>query len=258
MDFGLAGKRVLVVGASKNIGAAIAKCFATEGAFVTLIARDMHKLYDLVEEIGGVNSGHGFIAVDLLSPAEPSRISEIILNKFGHYDIVVHNLGGALGYKDPFGRVEDWESVWRFNVGVAIEMNKILIPPMLARGWGRVIHISSISAEHGEPLSHEGGAIPYAAAKAYLNAYVKGLGRECAKKNVIVTAIMPGVVLSEGKYWDRACREQPEYVADFISHNYSIGRFCRPDEIAPFAVFLASEQASFAAGSIIPIDGGRI
>jgi len=166
MDFGLKEKRVLVVGASRNIGAAIAKCFSAEGCLVTVVARDREKLSRLVDEMGGTAVGHGFVIGDLLLPNEPTRIAGTILDKVGHCDIVVHNVGGGLGYKDPFGRIEDWESVWRFNVGIAIEMNKVLLPPMLDNCWGRVIHISSISAKVGEPLSQDGGAIAYYAAKA--------------------------------------------------------------------------------------------
>jgi len=259
MDLGLKGKRALIVGASKNIGAAVARCFAAEECAVTVVARDQERLAKLVDELGGTAAGHGFVCSDLLEHGEPTRVAVHIRETIGHCEIVVHNVGGALGCKDPFGRIEDWERVWRFNVGVAIEMNRVLIPAMLERGWGRVVHVSSISAQDGEPLSVPyGGAIPYAAAKAYLNAYVKALGRECAKGNVIVSALMPGAILSEGKYWDTVRQEQPALVNDFVSRHYAIGRFGRPEEIAPFAVFMASEQASFAAGAIVPIDGGRM
>ena len=259
MDLGLKGKRALVVGASRNIGAAVARCFAAEQCAVTVVARDREKMAILVEEIGGSAAGHGFVDSDLLLPGEPTRVTQHVLEAVGPCDVVVHNVGGALGCKDPFGRVEDWERVWRFNAGVAIEMNRVLIPPMLERGWGRVVHMSSINGQEGEPLSVPfEGAIPYASAKAYLNAYVKALGRECAKDNVIVSALMPGVILSEGKYWDKVRQARPELANDFLARHYAIGRFGRPEEIAPFAVFMASEHASFAAGSIVPIDGGRM
>jgi len=259
MDFGISGKRVLITGGSKNIGAAITRAFAAEGAIVTLVSRDVDKLRALIEEIGGEKGGHGFVSANLLDSGEPTRVVRELLAKQGAFDIVVHNVGGALGIKDPLGPVEDWNSVWNFNVGIAIEMNTILIPPMQEQRWGRIVHISSVSAEMGElRLQPYGGSIPYAAAKAYLNAYVKGIGREIARYNIVVSALMPGAILSKEKYWDRLRKTNPTLVSDYLREHHSIGRFGKAEEIAPFAVFMASEQASFACASIIPIDGGRI
>jgi len=258
MDLGLKGKKVLVVGASKNIGAATAKAFAGEGCKVAVIARDGIKLKALVDSIGGKKKGHGYICADLLVEGAPSDTAEEAVRAFGPFDIVVHNTGGALGLKDPLAPVEDWMKVWKFNVGIAIEMNVLLIPYMKKKKWGRIIHISSMAAELGEPASDKGGALPYCAAKAYLNSYIKGLGRELAKDGIIVSGIMPGVVLSKGKYWEKLQREDPKMVKQYLEHHSSIGRFGRPDEIAPFAVFLASKQASYAAGSIVKVDGGII
>lgn len=138
-------------------------------------------------------------------------------------------------------------------------MNAVLVPEMKKQGWGRIVHVSSISAEAGEPMAEPyGGALPYAAAKAYLNAYIKGLGRETAKDNVIVTGVMPGVVLCEGKYWDKLSKDNPKLVDKFIKEHYPIGRFAKPEEISPVVVFLASDKASYASGSIVPVSGGKV
>lgn len=259
MDLGIKGKKALVVGASKNIGAAIAQKLANEGCRVTVVARDEALLKELVSKMGGAKDGHAYLATDLLTEGAPSDAAKILVTNHGPFDIVVHNIGGALGIKDILGPIEDWEKVWKFNAGIAIEMNRLLLLPMIKKGWGRVIHISSISGELGEPLTDPfGGAIPYAASKAYLNSYVRGLGRELASKGVIVTALMPGAVLSEGKYWEKMTKSNPDLAADFLERFYPIKRFGRPAEIASFVVFLASKQASFAAGSIVPISGGRV
>lgn len=256
MDLGLKGKKILVVGASKNIGAETAKAFAEEGCKVTVVARDEKRLKALVKSLGGEKKGHGYISADLLVEGAPSDVAEEAIRHFGPFDIVVHNTGGALGLKDPLADVEDWKKVWKFNAGIAIEMNRLLVPYMKKRKWGRIIHISSMAAEMGEQTSEKGGALPYAASKAFLNAYIKGLGRDLAKHGVIVSGIMPGVVLSKGKYWEKLCKSDPKCVKDYLDSHCSIGRFGKPEEIAPFAVFLGSKQASFAAGSIIPVNGG--
>ena len=203
MDLGIRGKRVLITGGSKGIGAAIAKDFADEGAKVSIVSRNEDRSKQKIGEIGGESKGHEYIVSDLRDGGEPTRVVKELIAKHKKIDVVVHNIGGALGQKNPLGKVEDYNAVWQFNVGIAIEMNAVLVPEMKKQGWGRAVHVSSISAELGEPLVEPFfGALPYAAAKAYLNAYIKGLGREMAKDNVVVTGVMPGAVLSEGKYWD--------------------------------------------------------
>lgn len=256
MDLGISGKRVLIVGGSKGLGGAISECFNSEGCNITVIARRAEYLDKLKQRIGGNNT---FVSADLLSPGETEKVINNIVNKSGGFDIVVHNLGGALGIKDIFSLPDNWLEVWKFNAGISIEINNILIPIMVRNGWGRVIHMSSISSTVGEPTAPEfGGAIPYAASKAYINSYVQGIGRELADKNVLVNAILPGAIKSEGKYWDKMCTTNPKVVEEFISRHSSIGRFAEPREIASLVVFLASERATYFAGNLVPVDGGRV
>lgn len=259
MDLGIKNKRVLITGASKNIGLSIVKAFVNEGCKVSIVSRDKEKLAKIIEEIGGEKNGHYFLDADLLIAKNPTIVVENFIKKHGNFDIVVHNVGGALGIKNLLGEVESWQKSWQYNVGIAIEINNIVIPLMQAQNWGRIVHISSISGKVGEPLQEPyGGSLPYAAAKSYLNAYVVGLGRELAKDNIVVSALLPGVIHSEGKYWDKLKQSNPELVDNFINRHYPIGRFGKPEEIASFAVFMASAHSSFAAGSLISIDGGRI
>ncbi len=259
MDLGIKGKRVLITGGSRGIGAAIAKDLAAEGCKVSIVSRDEASLKQKLKEIGGRAKGHDYIVSNLREDGEPTRVAEELLAKHKKIDIAVHNVGGGLAQKNLFAKVEDWNMVWQFNVGIAIEMNAVLIPAMKKQGWGRVIHISSIVGELGEPaIESLGGALPYAAAKAYLNAYIKGLGNALAKDNVVVAGVMPGVVLSKGKHWEKLKKENPKLVQKFLDRYYPIGRFGCAEEISPFVVLLASEKASFAAGSIIPISGGRV
>ena len=83
--------------------------------------------------------------------SEPSlRIVRRYIPNFGNIDIVIHNVGGALGFKNPLGPIDQWNKVWYFNAGIAIEMNALLIPKMIENNWGRIVHISSISAKIGE------------------------------------------------------------------------------------------------------------
>lgn len=252
VDLGIAGKRVLITGASQGLGAAIAKLFSESGAKVSVISRRKEELQELVNSIGGERNGHSWHVYDLMETSAPTHASLEILRQHGSIDIVIHNLGGTLNVKDPLSPVDDWNRVWALNVGIAIEMNSVLIPRMIEQSWGRVIHISSISAESLR------GSTPYAASKAYVNAYTKGIGRSLAQKGIVVSAIMPGAFISEGGHWDNIKKNNPEIMDDFLRHHHAIGRLGNPDEIAPFVLFLSSKYMTFAQGTIINVDGGTM
>ena len=259
MKLGIANKRVLITGGSKGIGASIAKQFLEEGAYISLISRNNDNLQKIFKSCGiEKDSNHDFYAVDLREKDASANITRTILAKHKFVDIVVHNVGGALGVKDPLAKVDQWIEVLNFNLGIPIEINNILIPKMLKKNWGRIVHISSISGSIGEPDLSFGGAIPYAVSKAALNSYIKGLAKVYAEKNIIISGVMPGAIKSKGKFWDKSSKSNPRMVNKFLKENYPIKRFGSAEEIAPFVALLASEHASFASGSIIPISGGRV
>ena len=150
------------------------------------------------------------------------------------------------------GGIDEWYEAWKFNCGIAIDMNSVLIPEMIKNKWGRVIHVSSISAKmlRGNPL--------YASSKAFLNAYVKTVGRQVAQSGVVMSAVMPGAVAFENSYWEKTKKDNPAKVNDFLSHHQAVGRFGTPEEIANMVLFLGSEKASFMQAAIVPIDGGNM
>ena len=252
MDLGITGKRVLVTGASQGLGRAIAMDFAREGCQVAVVARREDKLRELVTSMGGQECGHTLCAVDLMEEGGPSRFFSQLTAQDRSFDIVVHNVGGTLNVRDPLSGVEEWNRVWRFNVGIAIEINQLAIPPMQQNGWGRVVHISSTAAIDVR------GSGPYAAAKAYLNAYVKTVGRSLAQSGVVVSALMPGSLMAEGGHWEHVSETNPFQIEDFLRHHQAIGRFGTPEEISPFALVMGSELAKFAPACILPVDGGSM
>lgn len=252
MDLGIRDKRVLVSGASQGIGLACARAFAAEKCRVTIISRRADALQTVVEEMGGATAGHDYLATDLMEPNAGTKAAENLLRSGGPFDIVVHNVGGTLELKDPLAPAATWNRVWHYNAGIAIDMNAVLVPPMIENRWGRVIHVSSISAESMR------GSAPYGAAKAYLNAYVTGLGRAVAPSGVVVSAVMPGAIWAEGGHWDRVREERPEVEADFLRHHHAIGRLGTAEEIAPTVLFMASQHVTFAPAAIVPVDGGTM
>ena len=257
MNLGISKKRVLITGASRGIGAELARHFAKEGCLLSLIARDQDNLESVLDQIGGRDCGHEYLKLNLKDSTVPGNAARELLSRHESIDIVIHNVGGGLGIKDPLAIMDDWLDVWKFNVGIAIEINAVLMPPMRKNKWGRVIHVSSVNAVTGGPmLEPYGGAGPYSCAKAYLNMYTKFLGREFAKDNVIVSAVMPGTIYSKGKHWDKLQNKDPQKVNEYLERYHAISRFGNADEIAPFVLLLSSTHASFAAGTLINIDGG--
>jgi len=252
MDLGIAGKRVLVTGASQGIGRAIALDFAREGCRVAIVARRENKLQDVVKEMGGTEKGHSYCAIDLMEEGAPARSIKELTDQQDGFEIVVHNVGGTLGMKNPLAAMEDWNRVWKFNVGIAQEINALVIPAMQKKQWGRVIHISSVAALDLR------GSCAYGPSKAYLNAYTKVLGRAVAPDGVVVSAVLPGAVYAPGGHWDWVQENKPEMLKDFLRHHHAIGRLGTAAEIASFVLFMASQHVTFGQGALINVDGGTM
>lgn len=250
MDLGIQNRLALVTGASRGIGRAIAVELAREGARVILIARSQEQLNTVKDEMDGPREGHRAIAIDLMVEGAVAQLARTISEQVGTPEIVVHNLGGSLGVLQAFASSEEWGKVWQFNVGIAHELNRVFIPPMVAKRWGRIVHISTLST-----FTYNGYAA-YVSAKCALNGYVKTVNREVSKDNVIVSAVAPGAIYSVGRYFARLQNEDPAALEDYFKNHLPIRRLGRADEIAPVVVFLCSGHASFMAGSIVGIDGG--
>ena len=252
MELMISGRRALITGAGRGIGRAVAQCLAREGAKIAAVSRPRADVESLLDSIGGEANGHAGVPMDLVPEAAPGRLLDRLENAgFGPIDIVVHNMGGTLNVSDPYCPIEDWRRVYRFNFEVAVELNRMIVPGMQRRRWGRVVHVSSISAMENH------GPVTYCAIKAALTAYTRSFGGVVAPDGVVVSAVLPGAVLTEAGYWDEASKERPEHVRKFLGERQRIGRFGRPEEIGNYVAYLCSELASFNTGSIVPIDGGQ-
>lgn len=250
MDLGIAGRRALVTGAGRGIGQAIAKSLAREGAIVAAVSRTPADLEQLVADLGGCEAGHVGISMDLTPEGAPAKLMQE-LESFRPLDIAIHNVGGTLNIGDPFCSIDDWRRVYRFNFEISVELNGMILPAMRQRKWGRIIHISSIAGMENQ------GPVTYCAMKAAVTAYARSMGGVVAPDGVVISAVLPGAVFTDGGYWDTASRERPEHVNTFLTERQRIGRFGRPEEIADYVAYLCSELASFNTGSIVPIDGGQ-
>lgn len=241
-------KTAIVTGASRGIGRQIAIDLSSSGVYVVGIARPSQNLVSLEQQLAGLDGGGRTFSIDLDSLDAAKQVIDHIPESV---DIIIHNVGGNLGLTDPLGSSSEFMTVIAHNLALSIDLNSHFIPRMQAQGWGRVCHVSSISALENQ------GPPSYSAAKASINAYVRGLGRYVAKDGVVVTSLMPGAVLTEGGYWDEALSTRPEHVEKFISERMAIGRFGTVNEISNAALFLVSEASSFMSGSCILVDGGQ-
>lgn len=252
MDLGLKGKNVLIVGASKGIGRGIAKGFAAENARIVAVARSEDLLKEVQTEALACGASSFSYEVQDIMECDTKEFADSLLKKYGYFDVVIHNVGGSLISRDHLAGAEDWNYALKFNAIASIDMNSVLIPPMIERGNGRVIHISSISAVmlRGNPL--------YASAKAFLNAYVTTVGRQLAPTGVLLCSVMPGAVAFEGSYWDKSAKAGEPKVNDFLTHHQAVNRFGTPEEIANAVLFMASDKSSFMQAANIPVDGANM
>jgi 3-oxoacyl-[acyl-carrier protein] reductase len=251
MNLGISGKLALVTGGGRGLGEGICRSLAHEGARVLATSRNASDLDRLVEEIGGSSAGHLSFSLDIAAPDGPATLVEFIRRQNLQPDIIVNNVGGNLAFTDPLGPLDEWQQVMRLNVEVALEINRAFIPQMRDAKWGRICHVSSISALENQ------GPPAYCAAKAALNAYVRSLGRYVSADNVILTSVMPGAVFTKDGYWDTASRERPAHVEKYLNERMAIRRFGRVEEISEIVAFLCSEHASFCVGTCLLADGGQ-
>ncbi len=252
MELNLKNKKVLIIGASRGIGRGIVKGFAKENTNLVIVARTEELLQKVQQEAlkNGAESCT-YIVEDIMT-CDTKVFAKELLGQYGAFDVVVHNVGGSLVSRDHLAGAEEWEYALKFNALASIDMNSVLIPPMIERGDGRIIHISSISAVmlRGNPL--------YASAKAFLNAYVTTVGRQLAPTGVLLCSVMPGAVAFPGSYWDKFVKEGHPRVEDFLRHHQAVNRFGTPEEIANAVVFMASDKSSFMQATNIPVDGANM
>jgi NAD(P)-dependent dehydrogenase (short-subunit alcohol dehydrogenase family) len=132
-----------------------------------------------------------------------------------------------------------------------VEMNNAALPHMIGQRWGRIVNITA-----GAGLENS-GPVPYSAIKSAYTAYTRSMARVVAPDGVVMSAVLPGVVLTEEGHWQNVLNERPEHAAKYLEERTVLKRFGKPEEIAPFVAVLCSNLASFAVGSIFPVEGGQ-
>lgn len=255
MDLSLKGRRALIIGGSKGIGEKLSHEFVKYGSKVTLIARNSKLLKKIISNLNKINPGNNFISIDLMPEGNPTKVIKKVFKLYGIHEIIINCVGGGMGVDNPPKKYNDWNKVWRFNCGIAIESNMAALKYLHKAKFARFIHISSYAGKLAKPSHNK---IAYSSSKAFLNSYIKNMSKCYGKNNIIFNGIMPGPILTKGKYWQSQINKNPKKVRKYLNKNFSIQRFARYDEITPYILALASEFSTYTSGSIIDLSGGEI
>jgi 3-oxoacyl-[acyl-carrier protein] reductase len=254
MDLGLAGRTCVVTGASSGIGRATALQLCAEGANVVLVARGEERLAAATEAAARAAEPAGGAAAELVLAAAEDH--------FGALDVLVNNAGAAKWRDLDDVPDEDWRAQYELNVMAPLRAMRTAIPPMVDRGWGRVVNVCSTAGKRPSAAMAE-----YSVAKAAELSLSRLFADRYAKTGVLVNAVAPGPVEAEmwmepGGLLDQS-RElsgsgsREEALAEAGSKR-PIGRLAQPEEIASAIVFLCSDRASYVAGAAWSVDGGTV
>jgi len=242
--FELSGKVVLVTGASRGIGRAIAERLAGRGATVVAAARGDHAS-DCVAGITAAGGRAEAVSVDVTEAESLARVPAAIVERHGRLDVVVSNAGITRDQLLLRMKREDWDEVLATNLTATFVLAQAAIRPMLKQRGGRIIAVSSVVGQMGNA-----GQANYAASKAGLIGLVKALAREVASRGITVNAIAPGMIETEMTR-TIAARAHVDWSAQI-----PVGRLGSVDEIAAAACFLASDEASYITGHVLAVNGG--
>jgi 3-oxoacyl-[acyl-carrier protein] reductase len=262
VDLGLAGKVCVVTGASRGIGLETARQLCSEGASVLLVARSPERLETAVAACEAAGGRAVALACDVTDPDAGERMLGAARESLGEPDVLVNNAGTAVWRDVEEVPDEDWRAAFEVNVLACHRAMLALVPGMRARGWGRVVNVSSTAGKRPSRYMPE-----YSVAKAGQLSLSRLWADRCASEGVLVNAICPGPTKSELWVGEGGLADQSAALSGLRDAGEAIersgagrpiGRMAEVHEIAAAIVFLCSERASYVAGAAWSVDGGTV
>jgi len=255
MEIDLTDRTAIITGASKGLGLAIATRFAESGADVAMLARTPDVLEAAAAAVAATAKARvAVFPCDVCKADDIGRAHAGIMERFGKVDILVNNAGESRAM--PFAEVTDeiWQADLDLKLFAAIRTSRLVLDGMKSRKWGRIINVLNIGAK-----APRAGGAPTVVSRAAGMALTKVLAGEYAPHNVLVNALLVGLIVSD--QWMRRHRNQGQNVTfeEFtakLGANIPLGRMGTAEEFANVACFLASDAAGFVTGTAINVDGG--
>ena len=258
MELGIEGRRAVVTGGSRGIGAATAALLEAEGARVLLVGRREDALAEAVASVGGDLTT---FAADVTEPDAAARIADACGRSFGRVDVLVNNAGTSRARPLEELTDEEWDEQWQLHVMAAMRLMREVAPGMAERGWGRIVNVGS-SAGKRPSLTNAA----YSVTKAAQHMLARVFADTYAERGVLVNTVAPGPVetplwMGEGGLADQAAEAKGitrEEAVEAAAAKVPLGRFSSEEEIASVIAFMCSERASSVAGANWSVDGGTV
>ena len=244
------GKRVIVTGSSRGLGAVACEALAKRGAKIAMLSRSKSEMDKLKNKIKNPSS-HISIKVDLLKNDGIKLAIKKARTFLKQIDIVIHVAGGGFGLKEPLINNKDLKTLLQVNLGAAVEINRLVVKGKTKNQSLKLIHVGSIASNEAV------ASVGYNVAKSALSTYVRSLGRELYKNKVIVTGILPGGFTAPGNAMERLKKKNLKAYKKFIKARLPRGVMADVNEVLPMLLFLCSKHSSMMGGCLVPIDAGE-
>jgi 3-oxoacyl-[acyl-carrier protein] reductase len=241
----LADKVVLVTGASRGIGRAVAGTLADQGAVVVLAARDTARLDAAVGEITAAGGRAEALAIDVADRASVEAALKRVLDAHGRIDGLVNNAGVTRDNLVLRMKDEDWQAVLSTNLTGVFLCTQAALRPMIKQRSGRIVNMTSVVG-----LIGNAGQANYAASKAGVVGFTKSVAREVASRGITVNAVAPGFVETD------MTAAMTDKAKETVIAAIPMGRVGRPEDIAGAVAFLVSDAAAYLTGQVLGVDGG--